>query len=95
MRLRLPAALPEIMTGVRIGAGVALLATIAAEMLAGQSGLGFLLYDAAFSLRTPEMFAMMAGRALWGCCSTRWCGRRAGSLAVVWHIAMTALAEPA
>jgi hypothetical protein len=43
----------EIMTGIRIGTGVALLATIAAEMLAGQSDLGFLLYDAAFSLRPP------------------------------------------
>ena len=54
VRVRLPAALPEIMSyGIRIGTGVALLATIAAEMLAGQSGLGFLLYDAAFSLRHP------------------------------------------
>jgi ABC-type nitrate/sulfonate/bicarbonate transport system permease component len=37
-RLRLPAPLPEIVTGVRIGAGVAVLATIAVEMLAGHLG---------------------------------------------------------
>jgi len=60
LRLRLPAAMPEIVTGFRLGAGIALLATVAAEMLAGQSGLGFMLYDAAFTLRTRDMFAIMA-----------------------------------
>src|SRR6185312_428707 len=58
-RLRLPAALPEIVTGVRLAAGIALLAAVAAEMLAGESGLGYLLYDAAFTLRTTDMFAIM------------------------------------
>ncbi len=94
VRLRLPAALPEIMTGIRIGAGVALLATIAAEMLAGQSGLGFLLYDAAFSLRTPEMFAIMATTGALGLLFNTLV-RRASRLVVGWHIAMTRLAEPA
>lgn len=94
VRLRLPAALPEIMTGVRIGAGVALLATIAAEMLAGQSGLGFLLYDAAFSLRTPEMFAIMATTGALGLLFNTLV-RQASRLVVGWHTAMTALAEPA
>ncbi|MGH7091802.1 MAG: ABC transporter permease [Stellaceae bacterium] len=59
LRLRLPAALPEIVTGIRIGAGIALLAAVAAEMLAGQTGLGYLLYDDAFTLRTADMFAVM------------------------------------
>jgi ABC-type nitrate/sulfonate/bicarbonate transport system permease component len=94
VRVRLPAALPEMMTGIRIGAGVALLATIAAEMLAGQSGLGYLLYDAAFSLRTPEMFAIMATTGALGLLFNTLV--RQGSRGVVgWHIAMTALAEPA
>ena len=94
VRLRLPAALPEIMTGIRIGAGVALLATIASEMLAGQSGLGFLLYDAAFSLRTPEMFAIMAATGALGLLFNALV-RQASRLVVGWHLAMTALAEPA
>ena len=94
VRVRLPAALPEIMTGIRIGTGVALLATIAAEMLAGQSGLGFLLYDAAFSLRTPEMFAIMATTSALGLLFNT-VVQQASRLVVGWHIAMTALAEPA
>jgi NitT/TauT family transport system permease protein len=94
MRVRLPAALPEIVTGVRIGAGVALLATIAAEMLAGQSGLGFLLYDAAFSLRTPEMFAIMATTGALGLLFNALV-RQASRLVVGWHMAMTSLVQPA
>ena len=94
VRVRLPAALPEIMTGIRIGTGIALLATIAAEMLAGQSGLGFLLYDAAFSLRTPEMFAIMATTSALGLLFNT-VVQQASRLVVGWHIAMTALAEPA
>ena len=94
VRVRLPAALPEIMTGIRIGTGVALLATIAAEMLAGQSGLGFLLYDAAFSLRTPEMFAIMATIGALGLLLNALV-RQASRIVAGWHIAMTALASPA
>jgi ABC-type nitrate/sulfonate/bicarbonate transport system permease component len=94
LRLRLPAALPEIVTGIRISAGVALLATIAAEMLAGQSGLGFLLYDAAFSLRTPDMFAIMATTGVLGLLFSALV-RQASRLVVGWHLAMTALTEPA
>jgi ABC-type nitrate/sulfonate/bicarbonate transport system permease component len=82
------------MTGIRIGAGVALLATIASEMLAGQSGLGFLLYDAAFSLRTPEMFAIMAATGALGLLFNALV-RQASRLVVGWHLAMTALAQPA
>jgi ABC-type nitrate/sulfonate/bicarbonate transport system permease component len=93
VRLRLPAALPEIVTGVRIGAGVALLATVAAEMLAGQSGLGFLLYDAAFSLRSPEMFAIMATTGALGLLFNTLV-RQASRVVVGWHMAMTALAQP-
>ena len=94
LRLRLPAALPEIVTGIRLGAGIALLATIAAEMLAGQSGLGFLLYDAAFSLRTADMFAIMATIGVVGLLFNALV-QQASRLVVGWHLAMTALAEPA
>ena len=59
LRVRLPAAAPEIITGIRIAAAGSLMAAVAAEMLAGKDGLGFLLYDTAFSLRIPEMFALL------------------------------------
>lgn len=41
-----PASLPEIFTGVRITLGVAWLVVVAAEMIAVNSGLGFLIVDA-------------------------------------------------
>jgi len=59
-KVRLPAALPEIFTGIRICAGIALVATIASEMLTSRGGLGFLLFDTAFSLRVEETFAVLA-----------------------------------
>ncbi|ODU11156.1 MAG: hypothetical protein ABS84_00580 [Rubrivivax sp. SCN 71-131] len=65
-RVRLPAAWPEIFTGIRIAAAGSLMAAVAAEMLAGTDGLGFMLYDTAFSLRIPEMFALLAVMGLNG-----------------------------
>lgn len=59
-RVRLPAAMPEIFTGLRVAAAGSLMAAIAAEMLAGRDGLGFMLYDTAFSLQIPQMFALLA-----------------------------------
>src|SRR4030095_9428249 len=41
-----PAALPQIITGVRLALGVAWLVVVAAEMIAVNSGLGFLIIDA-------------------------------------------------
>ena len=41
----LPAALPQIVTGMRIGLGVAWLVVVAAEMIAVDSGLGYLIID--------------------------------------------------
>lgn len=41
-----PAAMPQILTGMRIGLGVAWLVVVAAEMVAINSGLGYLIIDA-------------------------------------------------
>ena len=59
LRIRLPSAMPEIFTGIRIGTGTSLLAAVAAEMLAGNNGLGHLLFDAGFGMRSAEMFGLM------------------------------------
>lgn len=45
-RIILPAALPQIITGIRITLGVAWLVVVAAEMIAVNSGLGYLIIDA-------------------------------------------------
>jgi NitT/TauT family transport system permease protein len=44
-RVIFPAALPQILTGVRIALGIAWLVVVAAEMIAVDSGLGFLVID--------------------------------------------------
>lgn len=92
-RLQLPAALPEIFTGIRIAAGFALLATIAAEMLAGTDGLGYQLYSAGFSLETAQMFALMFVIGLLGVViqGATILGRR---LLIGWHAALAATAQP-
>ena len=46
VRVVLPAALPQILTGLRIALGVAWLVVVAAEMIAVDSGLGYLIIDA-------------------------------------------------
>ena len=45
-RVLFPAALPQIITGLRIALGVAWLVVVAAEMIAVDSGLGYLIIDA-------------------------------------------------
>jgi NitT/TauT family transport system permease protein len=46
LRVVFPAALPQIITGIRIALGVAWLVVVAAEMIAVNSGLGYLVIDA-------------------------------------------------
>ena len=46
LRVVLPATLPQIITGMRIGLGVAWLVVVAAEMIALRSGLGYMIMDA-------------------------------------------------
>ena len=45
-RIIFPAALPQILTGIRIALGIAWLVVVAAEMFGIQSGLGYLIVDA-------------------------------------------------
>jgi NitT/TauT family transport system permease protein len=44
-RVVIPAVLPEMIVGMRIGIGVAWLVVVAAEMIALRSGLGYLIMD--------------------------------------------------
>lgn len=58
-RVKLPAALPEIFTGIRYAATISLIAVIVSEMLAGRDGIGFMIFKKAFGLRTAEVFGLM------------------------------------
>lgn len=55
----LPGALPNIFTGLRIGAGFAFRGLIFAEMLAASSGIGFLIYEGASTQNTARTIVGM------------------------------------
>ncbi len=65
-RVVLPAALPQIVTGVRIGLGVGWMALVAAELVGANSGLGFLINDARTLLRTDVVIVGMIAIGLVG-----------------------------
>lgn len=56
----LPAALPSIFTGLRLGLGLALVAVVAVEFIAAKSGLGHLVYRHWQMLSTTEMYGAFA-----------------------------------
>lgn len=64
--IRLPAALPEALTGLRLSASIALLSAVATEMLLGTNGLGALIFNAGFSLLWDDMYALMVVIGLTG-----------------------------
>ena len=53
----LPASLPMILAGMRVGLGLGLVLVVLAEMLAGETGLGFRILDLQRSFQIKEMFA--------------------------------------
>lgn len=53
----LPAALPMIVTGMRVSLGLSLVMVVLTEMLAGGSGLGYLIIDSQRVFAIPEMYA--------------------------------------
>ena len=61
--LKIPAAQPYFMTGLRIGGGLALIAAVVAEFAAGSagagSGLAFRLLEAQFRMNIPRLFAAL------------------------------------
>jgi len=61
--LKLPAAQPYFMTGLRIGGGLALIAAVVAEFAAGSagagSGLAFRLLEAQYRMNIPRLFAAL------------------------------------
>lgn len=54
----LPQALPQIFIGIRIAATISLIGSVVTDLFAGQDGLGYLLFERAFALRIPDVFAL-------------------------------------
>jgi NitT/TauT family transport system permease protein len=55
-KIRFPAALPYIITGMRLGVGRALLGVVVAELMAANAGLGYMLRDASETWDSPKLF---------------------------------------
>ena len=58
-KVTLPAIAPEVITSLRVTAGLAWLVVVAAEMIAGRDGLGFAIWDARNGLRMDLLVAGM------------------------------------
>ena len=60
-----PAALPSVLTGIRISLGIALIVSVRSEMIAGNNGLGYFIFDKQRTFHVSEVFAGNpdAGRA--------------------------------
>ena len=70
-RVILPAALPSILTGVRLSMGIAWVLVVVAEILAVRSGLGYLLNDAYLFYRNDVVIAAMLSIGVLGFLSDR------------------------
>jgi sulfonate transport system permease protein len=57
VKLQLPHALPDIFAGMRVSIAIALIITVASEMLSSQPGIGYLMLLAARAFRSAEIFA--------------------------------------
>ncbi|MDQ0777498.1 NitT/TauT family transport system permease protein [Streptomyces aurantiacus] len=66
--LRLPGALPEILTGLRVAAGASVIGAIVGEFVAGvgggAGGLGYVITESAVQLRTPQLFLAVFGASV-------------------------------
>lgn len=68
LKVVIPAALPNILSGLQIGMGVAIILVVAAEMIGGssQSGMGYLLISAGQVMETEKVFAALLVLAVMG-----------------------------
>ncbi|MBI3960725.1 MAG: ABC transporter permease [Chloroflexi bacterium] len=67
----LPASLPAIFTGLRLGLGVALLVIVGAEFVAANRGIGYLIWISWSTLAVNKMYVGLVTIALLGLLSTR------------------------
>jgi ABC-type nitrate/sulfonate/bicarbonate transport system permease component len=56
-KFQLPSALPHIFAGMRVSIAIALIVTVASEMLSSQPGIGYLMLLAARAFRSTDIFA--------------------------------------
>ena len=70
LKVILPSALPTILAGYRLGAGIALLLVVSAEMINATSGIGFLILHSGDLMLTGKLMVGLATLSLLGLAST-------------------------
>ena len=65
-KIVLPHALPFVVTGLRIGSGIGLLAVYVAETFGADGGLGYLAHTSGFAFQADKVFAGVIGLAVLG-----------------------------
>ena len=70
-KILLPSAVPDILVGMQVGLGYSWRALVGAEMIAAESGLGYLILDAQYMARTDKVIAGILVIGLTGYCCNR------------------------
>lgn len=83
--IMLPSALPMIVTGLRIGLGQAWMAVVTAELIAAQSGLGYMIQISRLSLETSRVLVGMTVIGLLGALMIGILGVIERRVIVPWH----------
>jgi len=66
LKVILPAAAPEIFTGIRLGGSYCVMAVVAAEMIGATAGLGYLVIYSQETFNVPEMYGGIVSLAILG-----------------------------
>lgn len=66
LKVILPAAAPDIFTGIRLGGSYCVMALVAAEMIGATAGLGYLILYSQETFNIPAMYAGIVGLAMMG-----------------------------
>jgi NitT/TauT family transport system permease protein len=76
-KIVLPGAMPSVVTGMSVGLGITWMVSVAAEMMAGRSGLGFMTWESYVGGNFPRIIVGMVSIGLAGYLSSsmvRWLG---------------------
>ena len=93
-RIQLPQALPQIFTGLKVGAALSATAAVVAEFVASSSGLGYLLMEYNANLETPMVFGIIIVLSALGLL-VYYAVELIERLAIPWHVSNRATTEGA
>ena len=92
VKIRLPQALPDIFTGLKVGAALAATAAVVAEFVASNKGLGYLLLEYNGNLETAMVFAVIIVLSLIGL-AVYYAVEFLERIAIPWHVSQRAAKE--